>query len=63
MLFGAVCAAYADDEPFDLACVKENPSAYSISVNAQNDCAFITSTLTVAQRSFKHKDSSDSWFS
>lgn len=63
MLFGAVSSVFAEDEPFDLSFARDNSNIYELDVDLDNDCAFVTSTLSAKDRSFTHSNESDSMYS
>ena len=46
-------------ERFDLSKIREEPKIFTIDVDAENDIAFIETTLSVKERSFVHEFESD----
>lgn len=61
-VFSTCGVAAAATKPLDLTPIRGS-SLYDISVNKDDDVAFITSTLTTADRSFNHKYENDYLYS
>lgn len=63
ILLVSLCAPTLAESKFDFSYVKENNSIYEISVDSDQDCAFITTTLPVSYRSFTHELESSTRYS
>ena len=54
ILLVSLCAPALAESKFDFSYVKEHSDAYDISVDSDQDCAFIATILSVSNRSFTH---------
>lgn len=63
ILLVSLCVPALAESKFDFSYVKENSSIYEISVDSDQDCAFITTTLSVSDRSFTHELDSSTRYS
>ena len=54
ILLVSLCAPAFAESKFDFSYVRENSDTYEVSVDSDQDCAFITTNLSVSDRSFSH---------
>lgn len=54
ILLVSLCAPALAESKFDFSYVRENSDTYEVSVDSDQDCAFVTTVLPVSLRSFSH---------